>query len=122
MAIEQLRSEGTGGATATPEDAGPTTWAAKWDMWWWRTAAAGWILVVIVRLFHLERSISASSLEFKLEIAAPLFFGASAAFDVWKARRDKRIEKRLADQVLMSILFILWFTYFGMVELKHFLH
>jgi hypothetical protein len=119
MAIEQLRAGGIGDAAAAPEDTGPTTWAAKWDMWWYRTAAAGWILVVIVTLFHLERSISTSSLELKLEIAAPLFFGASAAFEVLKARRDKRIEKRLADQVLMSILFILWFTYFGMTELRH---
>jgi hypothetical protein len=120
MEIEQLRARNISPATASPEEAQPTIWAAKWDMWWWQVAAVGWTLVIIDVVINLERSISTGSWELKLAVAAPCFMGAFAAFDVWKARRNKQIENRLSGVILMSILALLWFTYYAMVELRHF--
>jgi hypothetical protein len=122
MAMEHLSAESNAADTKPLDDTKPTTWAAKWDMWWMRTAAFGWMVLLLVILLKLERSIWTSSLELKLVIAAPLFIGGLTAFEAWKARRDGRIQNKLADSVFWSFLFILWFVYFGMVELVHLPH
>ncbi len=115
MASEQLEAQRTNAITTSPEDAEPSTWAAKWDIWWARVGAAGWLLIILDQAIKLERSLSMSSLELKLELATPLVLGVFAASEVWKAPRDRRVEKT----TLMLVLFLLLCAYRGMVDLQH---
>ncbi len=119
MAIEHLQAGKINAATAHSNNAGPSTWAAKWDMWCRRVVASGWVLLMLKELFDLERSVTGSSWIIRVDIAAPLFLGVIAAFEVWKARRDGQMEEGIADKVLTSLLFIVWFAYLGMLDLGH---
>jgi hypothetical protein len=88
-------------------------------MWCRRVVASGWVLLMLKELFDLERSVTGSSWIIRVDIAAPFFLGVIAAFEVWKARCDGQMKKGIADKVLMSLLFIVWFAYLGMLDLGH---
>jgi amino acid permease len=123
VAIDHLNAGGTTTVTAQTEDSEPLTWAAKWDVWTQRVLAAGCAVLTLTEFFHLEQTVWASTWDVKLMIAVPLLLVASMFHTVWKARREKRMEKQLTDQLLTSILLIAGFTYSGMVGLlRHFCH
>jgi hypothetical protein len=46
-------------------------------------------------------------------IAVPRLMGADAVYPAWRARCERRIDKRLSDQVLTSRFLIVAFTYCG---------